>query len=1712
MSRITTTTTDTAPNSRSKARNLGTLTETAQSITEYVGSSDRDDYYRFQIADAGSTLSVTLTSGDGDADVQLLGPTGTLLQSSGNRGRTSESIAMTNLAAGTYYVRVYPYSKATSGVAVNYVLTMKAEPPPEDHAGNDLSRAADLQQLGFASQSRNDFVGVVDANDYYLIETIWQSDVQISLADMSGDADIQLLNDRGDILRSGGSRDATADSLTYTDLAAGHYYVRIYPASKAVNTHYTAQFSATPVDHAGDDRGSARVLADSLEHSQSESDFVGIGDSDDFYQFNLAFDATVDLSFQDSPAGLQGVVVDETGVEQLLVADHYQLQAGRYFVHVYTDDDQAQLFYTLNLAAERAVLPSNSGNSEAGHDEASALAMTLDDQIQSFSGSVSGSVDDYYQFTLTATTGINLLLTGLTSDADLYLYDSQQNLIDWSMNFDTEDETIAVDQLVPGTYYVTVGAFSDQESFYALVVTASAGETAPDSGATMASAQPVTILLDQLIDPIYGVVDGSHQDNFYYFDLALTADVSLSLSGLSDDADLVLLDSDGMVIDFSGNGGHSDESIRVEQLDAGSGGVKRYYVHVYQAGDGETRYQLTIAAATATVVADGAGNTLQAARDIGQLGRVEQRFEDFVGVRDPSDYYQFQLATAANVSLGLSELEGDADLVLFDSNDRMIAYSINNGQDAEQIQANRLAAGNYKVWVCQLTGDSTRYTLSLSADPVISGDGAGDTLARARDLGTLTTAVQSWRDAVGGNDKNDYYKFRVTGNSALSVNLTDLANDADLALLDKDGKLLVASRQGGATDERIQYNLLTAGNYYLLVSPASGVTNYTLSLSAAAAVSNTVDQAGNDLRSAKLLGALGATEQSFDDFVGASDGDDYYQFQVVGPADFRLSLAGLSGDVDVSLLDQDGTVMEISANGGSRAETIHYDNLASGTYYAHVYTDRDSSNYRLTLAAETVAVSDHAPNTMQQAMDIGVPGADGRIMRDYVGSGDRDDYYQFTLDKRSSVHAVLSGLTANVTMAVLDDAGQVKLSTTTSGSSANTFVPEALDLDRLATGRYYVRISYAGSSGGTEYILNLSALDASPADTAGNQTSAAREVTVGGDEQQWNGFVGTDDTVDYYKFTLAATSNWALQLTDLVGDADVTLLKQDGSTVIATSRNGGNAPEEMAAELGAGSYYVKVEYKSGDTDYTLHMKAPAVITSNNPELADNTMARATSLGTLNATPVSKDGYVGNGDNNDYYKFSTAAISNFRLSMTGLSSNVDVQLLDRDGKVIRDSLNGGTDAETIQYDNLAKGDYYLRVYPYSDRAIRSRSLVSDSRYALTVAAGQPSTTTPVVVPGNLVTSTNDSWTILVYMAADNNLEAFGLQDINEMESVNLPNNVNVVVLVDRSAGYSTADGNWSDTRRGAIQHDNDTSRISSSLTSLGELDTGNPNTLANFVDWGTSNYRADRYALVVWDHGGGLSGTCSDDTSGSGLSVGDMTNAVAQSNIKFDIIGFDTCLQGMVEQVDDLRAYTGVVVASEQTEPGDGWAYDRWLSALSAGTTSTATMDAKALSKTIVDTFGASYANSGEKVTLSAIDTSKIPTLTARINDFTKAVLADTSTASWSKLRTARTGTAAVLDFPVEAGKPGWDYLDLGDYMNRVSSSFGTSSAIGKAARDVSQALTGAVIQQYSDFAGSSGLSVYLPGSKGELTSSYNGSNWAFLKDTNWDQFVGKLVV
>ena len=107
--------------------------------------------------------------------------------------------------------------------------------------------------------------------------------------------------------------------------------------------------------------------------------------------------------------------------------------------------------------------------------------------------------------------------------------------------------------------------------------------------------------------------------------------------------------------------------------------------------------------------------------------------------------------------------------------------------------------------------------------------------------------------------------------------------------------------------------------------------------------------------------------------------------------------------------------------------------------------------------------------------------------------------------------------------------------------------------------------------------------------------------------------------------------------------------------------------------------------------------------------------------------------------------------------------------------------------------------------------------------------------------------NANWTVMVYLAGDNNLDGAGATDLLEMKKVGSSAAINVVAQFDRA-------GNKGTTKRYMLRKG--TSLTADVVADLGETNTGDPKVLKDFLAWGIKTYPAQHYLVVLWNHGAG----------------------------------------------------------------------------------------------------------------------------------------------------------------------------------------------------------------------------------------------------------------
>lgn len=295
----------------------------------------------------------------------------------------------------------------------------------------------------------------------------------------------------------------------------------------------------------------------------------------------------------------------------------------------------------------------------------------------------------------------------------------------------------------------------------------------------------------------------------------------------------------------------------------------------------------------------------------------------------------------------------------------------------------------------------------------------------------------------------------------------------------------------------------------------------------------------------------------------------------------------------------------------------------------------------------------------------------------------------------------------------------------------------------------------------------------------------------------------------------------------------------------------------------------------------------------------------------------------------------------------------------------DNINAG--AAVLQTDSVSQ---MLGTLSQQARAVSTDKSVTKTAVKTTAK------TSGTKSKANAVTAASKSAvTVMVYMNGSN-LETYyadASADLKEMLSATLSDNVNVVIQTGGTKKWHTSGISSSKSQRFIIKN----KALKLVDDSLGQLDITSESTIEDFISYCKTDYPAERYMLVFWDHGGGaVYGFGSDENvsdSDASLTISEIQTAVKNSGVKFDFIGFDACVMSGIETAYALKDYADYLIASEDFEPETGWSYTGWLTALSNNTSITT----KKLAKTITSDFVKQSKKSGSDGILSLIDLSKI---------------------------------------------------------------------------------------------------------------------------------------
>ena len=209
---------------------------------------------------------------------------------------------------------------------------------------------------------------------------------------------------------------------------------------------------------------------------------------------------------------------------------------------------------------------------------------------------------------------------------------------------------------------------------------------------------------------------------------------------------------------------------------------------------------------------------------------------------------------------------------------------------------------------------------------------------------------------------------------------------------------------------------------------------------------------------------------------------------------------------------------------------------------------------------------------------------------------------------------------------------------------------------------------------------------------------------------------------------------------------------------------------------------------------------------------------------------------------------------------------------------------------------------------------------------------------------VVEQQKDDHTVLIYICGADLESKSGLAsgDIAEILAVSgQPDDVNIVIETGGASKWSSSYGYGISSTQLDRWHISNRQLVKDTPETYASM--GLASTLQKFIQYGLTNFPAERTGLILWNHGGGMRGVCYDEKKNDDnllnsevrSAVSGALNNCGMSGQKLEWIGYDACLMAVQDIAETNSAYFNYMIASEESEAGEGWDYDTWVDDLYA---------------------------------------------------------------------------------------------------------------------------------------------------------------------------------
>ncbi len=362
------------------------------------------------------------------------------------------------------------------------------------------------------------------------------------------------------------------------------------------------------------------------------------------------------------------------------------------------------------------------------------------------------------------------------------------------------------------------------------------------------------------------------------------------------------------------------------------------------------------------------------------------------------------------------------------------------------------------------------------------------------------------------------------------------------------------------------------------------------------------------------------------------------------------------------------------------------------------------------------------------------------------------------------------------------------------------------------------------------------------------------------------------------------------------------------------------------------------------------------------------------------------------------------------------------------------------------------------------------------------------------------------TVMIYMCGADLESESGLatSDLNEILSVSgQPDEVNIIVETGGANSWSKSQIPSDKLARWEISNRQFLKKQELKYASMGSTDT-----LQSFMEWGFENYSSEKYGLILWNHGGAMDGVCFDEIKNDSLTADEVYDAVSNAKSKKGItdklewVAYDACLMA-VQDVAEYNSYNfNYMLASQESEAGDGYAYDKWVPTLYSNPGISGADLLPVIGKTFLQSFGNTYHDQTQAV----YDLSKMGAYKSAFESIATDLNSIIGT-NTTKIKSLANLIASAREYGLDENgdSSGFEVFDMKEALNKVKAN-STFSSISSKVTTFYTALNDLVIyEEHGSYTTGCGICVFCPTQRNWRYGTSTKTNF-----TNWATVANKI--